>query len=79
MISERLEALLAQVRCLTLDERELLIILAQEMQDEDADPGVDAAWVAEVERRLESFERGEAKTVSWEDARARLWPKKPPT
>lgn len=79
MISKQLEVILAQVRDLTADERELLILLAQEMQNEDTDPGVDAAWIAEVNRRLDAFDRGEAKTVAWEDVRARLSPKKPPT
>ena len=79
MISEQLEKILAQVRDLTADERELLILLAQEMQDANADPGVDAAWIVEVNRRLDASDRGEAKTVAWEDVRARLSPKKPPT
>ena len=40
--------------------------------DEPADGDVEAAWLAEVERRLQDVDRGTAKFEPWEVVRARL-------
>jgi putative addiction module component (TIGR02574 family) len=43
-----------------------------ESLDQASDPGAEQAWVAEIERRLERIEAGEATWVAMEDAVARL-------
>lgn len=40
--------------------------------DDPADQDVEAAWLAEVERRLDEVERGTAKLVPWEAVRQRV-------
>ena len=40
--------------------------------DEPADQNVEAAWLAEVERRLDEVERGSAKLVPWDVVRQRV-------
>lgn len=51
------------------------LALADELLDSvegREDPGWTAAWAAELERRAKQLESGEAKTVPWEEARARI-------
>lgn len=50
--------------------QELLWSLEDARDDKPAD--VEAAWAAEIERRLGDLDRGEAKTVPWPEARARI-------
>jgi putative addiction module component (TIGR02574 family) len=38
----------------------------------EPDPGVEAAWAAEIERRLAELDAGTVKTVPWEEVRQRL-------
>ena len=38
----------------------------------EPDPGVEAAWAAEIQRRLAEVEAGTVKTVPWEEVRQRL-------
>lgn len=38
----------------------------------EPDPGVEAAWAAEIERRVAEVEAGAVKTVPWEEVRQRL-------
>ncbi|XYH98587.1 addiction module protein [Sorangium sp. So ce1128] len=40
--------------------------------DGPADEDVEAAWLAEVERRLQDVDRGAAKVTPWDDVRERL-------
>jgi len=40
--------------------------------DEIKDSDVEAAWAAEIERRIVEVESGEAETISWEGARTRI-------
>ncbi len=35
--------------------------------DTETDDDVDAAWAAEIQRRIESIDNGEAKLVPWDD------------
>lgn len=35
--------------------------------DVDADPNADAAWAAEIARRIESIDNGSVKLVPWDD------------
>ena len=47
--------------------RELL-----ESLDGSADPGADAAWVAEIGRRVEAIGRGEAELIDGDEAHRRI-------
>lgn len=38
---------------------------------DESDPNVEAAWAAEIERRIAEVEAG-AETTSWEEARTRI-------
>jgi len=38
----------------------------------EPDPGVEAAWAAEIERRLAEVDAGTVTTVPWEEVRQRL-------
>lgn len=50
------------------DERQLLAIrLGLEKE-----PGYDEAWSAEIKRRLDEIDRGEADLVDWEEFRKEL-------
>jgi putative addiction module component (TIGR02574 family) len=40
--------------------------------DKGEDGDAEAAWAVEIERRIAEVESGEAKTTSWEEARARI-------
>ena len=39
----------------------------------EVDPGLEAAWAAETERRWREIESGDAKTIPWEEVRAKLF------
>ncbi len=40
-----------------------------ESLDEDVDENAEAAWAAEIERRVQKLDSGKAKTVPWSKAR----------
>jgi putative addiction module component (TIGR02574 family) len=40
--------------------------------DEAANTDVEQAWQEDVQRRLQQVERGEVKTIPWEEVRRRL-------
>lgn len=62
--------LLHQAEALSADDLELL--LDRLMRRVVPDPGVDAAWKAEVERRADGMDDGSRPAVQWDDARRRL-------
>lgn len=39
----------------------------------EPDDDVEAAWAEEVERRVRQIDRGEVKTIPWEEVRATLY------
>lgn len=39
---------------------------------EQSDEGVDEAWVAEIERRMEDYSAGRVTTIPWNEVRAKL-------
>jgi putative addiction module component (TIGR02574 family) len=39
---------------------------------EEPDEGVEEAWAAEIERRMEDYRAGRVRTISWSEVRARL-------
>jgi putative addiction module component (TIGR02574 family) len=40
--------------------------------DAEVDPDAEAAWAAEIRSRLAEIESGQARTVSWAEARRRI-------
>ena len=56
-----------QARGLPVEERSRLVDLLLESLHEPPLAEVEAAWAAEVERRVAAFERGEVKTFAAED------------
>jgi putative addiction module component (TIGR02574 family) len=71
-MSTRADTILGTALALPPDERAWLAaeLIASLNEGEDSD--VEAAWAAEIERRIAEVESGEAETVSWEEARTRI-------
>jgi putative addiction module component (TIGR02574 family) len=75
-MTDAVHRLLAEALLLSLRERDFLI----SKLIESIDPGDEAllqeewddSWAAEIRRRLDSLESGEAKTIPWEEARESL-------
>ena len=53
-------------------ERASLAGLLLESLDTEVEEGVEAAWLAEIERRMAALDSGDAKLVPWEDVRNQL-------
>ena len=66
------EKLLAEA--LTLDTRERADLAAKLLASLDGEPDdeVEAAWAAEVERRIQDIEAGRAELLPWEDVERRI-------
>ena len=58
---------------LDAQERATLMRLLIEALDTEVDKGVDAAWRAEIERRMAELDAGSVETIPWEEVRARLF------
>ncbi len=58
---------------LDAQERATLMRLLIEALDTEVDEGVDAAWRAEIERRMAELDAGSVETIPWEEVRARLF------
>ena len=46
--------------------------LLESLHDEVADPDAEAAWEAEIDRRLRELDSGKVKTVPWSEARKQI-------
>lgn len=64
--------LVAQAARLSLEERELLLERLLLLVPHGIDPGIEKAWIEEAESRWNAIERGEMKTVPWEEVRKDL-------
>ncbi len=53
-------------------DRATLAGLLIESLEAEPEPDVEAAWSAEIERRLADIDSGNVKTVSWDEVRRRL-------
>jgi len=71
-MSTRADTILGTALALPPDERAWLASELIASLDEGEDADVEAAWAVEIERRIAEVESGEARTVSWEEARARI-------
>ena len=66
-------ATLTRLLDLPADERaELARQLLQSLEPAEVDPEAEQLWADEIDRRLESVERGEAKLSDWRDVVARV-------
>ncbi|HEX3584079.1 MAG TPA: addiction module protein [Thermoanaerobaculia bacterium] len=54
-------------------ERAELAGMLLDSLDDEPDPGVEAAWAEEVERRIRQVDSGEVKLIPWEQVRAELF------
>ena len=64
----KFESVLTQALELDSDERQLLAIRLGLSVSDDKVPGYDEAWAAEIKRRVEELDRGEADLVEWDEA-----------
>ncbi len=62
-----------EVMRLDPEERATLMRLLIDSLDAESEEGVDAAWVAEVERRMAELDSGAVQSLSWDELRARLY------
>lgn len=53
-------------------DRATLAGLLIESLEGEPDPDVEAAWAAEIERRVAELDAGAVKTIPWEEVRQRL-------
>ena len=53
-------------------DRATLAGLLIESLEADPDPDVEAAWTAEIQRRVADIEAGKVETIPWEEVRQRL-------
>lgn len=63
---------LAEALQLPPEERADIAKLLIASLDAPAEEGVEAAWLVEVERRIQDVDRGTAKFEPWETVRARI-------
>ena len=71
-MSRNIEELFREAAELPETQRAELAGLLLESIEGEPDEGVEAAWAEEVERRVRQVERGEVRTIPWEDVRAKL-------
>jgi putative addiction module component (TIGR02574 family) len=64
--------LLVEALRLSEEERAALAGELLDSLDGEVDPDAEAAWAAEIRARVNQIESGEAKTVSWAEARRRI-------
>ena len=71
-MSETVEALLAHALRLDAAERAILVTELIASLDGPPDEGVEAAWAAELERRVAAIEAGATKLEPWSDVKRRI-------
>jgi putative addiction module component (TIGR02574 family) len=69
--------LLEQALSLSIEEREALADSLISNLDGKVDEGVQAAWEAEIGKRVADLDSGKAKTISWAELRKRNLAKLP--
>ena len=66
------EEVVAQVELLSRAERTLVLDRLRQSLAPDMEPEIDAAWQQEIDRRLQAIDRGEMRSIPWDEARQRL-------
>lgn len=69
--------LLEKALSLSVEEQEALADSLIANLGEKMEPGVAAAWDAEVKKRIEELDSGKVKTIPWEEVRKRNLAKLP--
>jgi len=69
--------LLEKALALSVEEQEALADSLIANLGEKMEPGVAAAWDAEIKRRIEELDSGKVKTIPWEEVRQRNLAKLP--
>jgi len=64
--------LLVEALRLTDEERAALAGELIDSLDSEVDPDAEAAWGAEIRRRMSEHEAGRSKTIPWSEARRRI-------
>ena len=47
--------------------------IARKLSMNERDEEIEAAWDEEIERRVRQIDRGEVKTIRWEEVRAKIF------
>lgn len=68
-----LERLLQEAEELTPEDQERLAWMLIRRISELAPPDLSPEWVAEIDRRLNEIDSGQANWVEWSDLRDQLW------
>jgi hypothetical protein len=71
-MNERVRKLSEEIRELTLEEQPGVMDELPALTSRDPEPEVEEAWIAEAERRLDAYERGETHATPAEDVMERL-------
>jgi putative addiction module component (TIGR02574 family) len=71
-VTDKTQAILEQALKLSSTERADVAEQLIASLDESPDADVEKAWQEEVQRRLQQVERGEVKTIPWEEVQRRL-------
>lgn len=71
-MSTHVTELFEKASILSEKERATLAGLLIESLESEIDPDVEEAWRVEIERRLAELDAGTAKTVPWEDVKAKV-------
>lgn len=66
------DELVAQAERLPVADRELLLARLRLTLPHAIDPEIEAAWIEEAERRLDAVDRGEMRSIPWDEAKKRL-------
>ncbi len=66
------DELVAQVERLSPADRELLVERLRQTLPWSGDTDIEAAWIAEVDHRLDAVDRGEMRSIPWDEAKKRL-------
>ncbi len=71
-MTEKSQVVLEEALKLTATERAEVAEQLIASLDEVPDTGVEEAWQQEIQMRLRQIERGEVKTIPWEEVQRRL-------
>lgn len=66
------DELVAHVERLSDEDRELLLERLRQSSMAPMDADIEAAWVDEIDRRLDAIDRGEMRSIPWDEAKKRL-------
>ena len=71
-MTEKSQVVLEEALKLTANERAEVAEQLIASLDEAPDTNVEQAWQEEIQKRLQQIERGEVKTIPWEEVQRRL-------